>query len=625
MQNNPSVKWRFRRAGMFALAACLAAAFSFPGAPAFGEGPELKIDLALDKPEIELGRQVSLTVSISGPSGFSKPVVPDVDGLDIVSAGRSSSVQIINGKVNSSKIFGYRVQPHRAGEFTIGPVRIERRGQVYTSGTVALKVLDRGRETRRAPATREVIVEAVVDEANPYVGQQITLLFRFAKKTSARVRNAGYQLPDLSGFWNEDMESKREYTQKIDGVEYFVTEIAFPLFPIKEGSMKIGKVKFHYDEIIPRERAPGGSRLPRGPFGEGAFDDNFFNNFFGSARVERRTAMTQPIKIEVRPLPLEDRPEGFKGGVGSFRVKAQLSEKEVKVGESATLTVALSGQGNIRDVSDPEFSIDGVKIYSESPSLSVKSYDDKVVGEKVYKLALVPQKAQDIEIPGISVPYFNPQSGRYEVASSAPLTLKTLPSEEERLKVAEPARPDSAGAREAMRRRDILSIHERYGSIEGGRLRAWWSRLRPVVYPLPIAVYALCLVMARHREKMRSDVEYRRQRFASKTANTHIDAALEAMKQGNREEVFTRCSRAVTDYLADKLNIPSGGMTPPDVGAALSERGAPDDLTGEITKFLEGCDYGRFASPGASGDVSAKCIEKTRRILRRLKREETIG
>jgi hypothetical protein len=96
------------------------------------------------------------------------------------------------------------------------------------------------------------------------------------------------------------------------------------------------------------------------------------------------------------------------------------------------------------------------------------------------------------------------------------------------------------------------------------------------------------------------------------------------MNRGNREDVFANCSRAVTDYLADRLNIAAGGMTPSDARLALVSRGLPEDFLDEIIRFLEGCDYGRFASPGEGADMVAKCIEKTRSILRRLKREEAI-
>ena len=167
---------------------------SATAAGADGDG-EIGIGLALSKPVIELGGQASLTITITGPSGLSKPEAPEVDGLDIIAAGRTQSVQIINGKVTSSKIFGYRIQPHRAGKFTIGPARIKRRGQTYMSNAVILKVTDYAKAPIQAAGPEGVMVEGFVDNAYPYVGQQVTLVFRFAKTAAARVGTRAISCP----------------------------------------------------------------------------------------------------------------------------------------------------------------------------------------------------------------------------------------------------------------------------------------------------------------------------------------------------------------------------------------------------------------------------------------------
>jgi hypothetical protein len=592
---------------------------------------DLKIELSLDRPVIELGRQASLTVSVNGSSGFDDPVIPRVAGLTFRSRGRTQSVRIINMKVKSSKVFGYSVEPSRAGEFTIGPVQIERRGKVYESGRVKLTVVDSAqsssqkssqkpsqKSSEQAEASRTVIVSADVDNSSPYVGQQVTLRFRFARKVGARIRNAGYELPQLPGFWNEGMESTKEYRQKIYGSDYIVSEVAIPLFPIRKGKINIDGVRFHYEEALPNERSR--SRRQTSPWG----GDSVFDSFFRRDRSVRREVFTDQIEIETRPLPAEGRPANFAGGVGAFSMKAHISDAEVNQGESVTLTVALSGQGNIRDIADPAIHIDGAKTYSDTPSINVKSYSDKVVGEKTYKVAVVPQGPDELVIPKFSTPYFNPETGRYEMASSEPLSLKVTPSGGEELLFMTSTQNREGRRALGATRRDILPIHERYGSIESSGLTAAWQKVRPVVYPLPALAFALCLAVVRRRERLRTDVEYRRRRFASKAAGAHIEAAAEAISRKDWDEVFTGCSRAITEYLADKLNIPAGGMTPSDVGDILAEKGMDEDFASEILRFLEGCDYGRFASPSESADAAARCVDGGRKILERLRREEAI-
>ena len=609
--NGPRFRRDNRLSAVFPVIVILVLAFATP----VWADSALEIELTLDRAEIQLGRQASLRISVSGPSGFSEPSVPEIEGLKVLPRGRTQSVQIINMKVKSSKVFGYAVEPQKAGEFTIGPVHIERRGKTYSSNTVKLKVVE-SKQAPRGAAPKGIIAEAAVDNPNPYIGQQITLLFRFARRAGVRIGNAGYQLPELNGFWNEGKESKREYRRMIGDAEYLVTEVAFPLFPVEEGKIEIGGIQFHYNELIPNERSR--SPLPNDSFGGRLGGDRFFDNFFRTERAAPRTARTAPIEIDVRSLPLDGRPEEFKGGVGSFSIEADISDGEVKEGESVTLTVVLSGQGNIRDVGDPNFEIEGVKTYSDTPSISIKSYNDKIVGEKTYKVALVPQRSDSIMIPGISTPYFNPETERYETASSKSIKLGVLASDKEELELTRIrlTKPDA--------RRDILPIHERYGSIEGGRLAALWPRLRLVAYPLPVLVYAVCFAVAGRRERLKTDIEYRRRKLASKGAASRLDGAVRAAGRKDWDKVFTGCSRAVTEFLADKLNVPPGGMTPSDVGDILLEKGVPKDFAAEIVRFLEACDYGRFASPAESPGAAEKCIAGARKILSRLKREETI-
>jgi hypothetical protein len=613
-----------RLTGILLLALVLISCFlGFSSTHASGE-EELTIELALGDSEIALGEQTSLTITVSGQSGLSDPAVPDVDGLELLPRGRTQSVQIINADVRSSKIFRYAVVPKRTGEFRLGPALIKRGGRVHESEAVRLSVVGARQSGATAAKQKTVIVEASVDNDSPYLGQQITMLVRFARVGNVRIGNAGYSLPDLSEFWNEGIENRREYTQTIDDVEYLVTEIAVPLFPIKEGDITVDAITFRYDEVIASERSRFEAPFFRDPFGRSMFDDDFFK-FFRSEQIVKRTVSTRPILLHVRPLPTESRPEGFKGAVGSFNATARLSEHEVKAGESVTLTVALSGQGNIRDLSDPNLTIEGVKIYSDTPSVDVKNYNDSIVGEKVYRLALVPQSAGEINIPSMSIPYFNPQTARYEFAASAPLTLRVLQSEKESLITAEPGPTDGPTGRRALAKTDILPIHERLGPIENSRLELWLRRLRPVAYPFPIVMYALCFAIVRHRERLRSDVAYRRSRFALKRAEAHLDRARKAVKRGMFAEVFTECARAVTEYLADKFNVPAGGLTPSDIESTLSASGAPEGFVRDIVRFLEECDYRRFASLRRSPEAAREHVRNAARMLERLEKEEVIS
>jgi hypothetical protein len=211
---------------------------------------------------------VALKVAISGSGDSTEPVVPDVEGLDITLQGRAQSVQIVNMEVKTSRIFTYIVNPRKKGEFTIGPAEVTQKGLTVKSDTVRVAVAEPAKSQTAATQQQSgnVIVEASVSNANPYVGQQITLLFRFARKAGAGIGNGSYELPGLYNFWSEGIESRREYAQRIKDSDYIVTEVAVPIFPISEGDNDIGAIALRYDELVDSSHSRSDSPSFNDPF-----------------------------------------------------------------------------------------------------------------------------------------------------------------------------------------------------------------------------------------------------------------------------------------------------------------------------------------------------------------------
>ncbi|RJP22460.1 MAG: protein BatD [Candidatus Abyssobacteria bacterium SURF_5] len=611
-----------RRMRGFLLAVLVPAAINFSPSPIVRDVvAEPAVTLQLGTSQAEIGDRIPLRIVVEGKNDFSEPILPPVSGLEIVFQGRAQSVQIVNMQVNSSKIFNYIIIPQQVGDYTLGPAHVEYAGASVTSNSASLKVAASNGTRPASKKERGVLIEASVDNDKPYLGQQVTLLFRFARTAGARIRNAGYELPDLSSFWSEGVESRREYAQNINGLDYLVTEIAIPLFPVKEGELTIGPVVLRYDEVVASRSEPQSSSF-QDPFGRSVFDDDFFK-MFRSENIVKRTAQTGPITVHVRPIPSQDRPEEYGGGVGKFSMMARLSSDQVKVGESITLTLSLSGEGNIRDLADPKVEMKDVKIYSDNPAVTVKNYHEKIVGEKVYKFALVPQQAGRLQIPEIAIPYYNPESERFEFASSTMLEVEVLPAEKETLVLKKADGSGKSPAASALD--DLLPIHERIGQMQSSQLGVWLRRIRPLAYPLPILVYAFCFVYARRRERLRTDVAYRRLKFASRTAEAYLADAEDSFNRKDFKTVFSKTAKAVSEYIAAKLNIASAGLTPVEIEELLTARGAQPEVVSELREFLDFCDYGRFTSSRKSSNAARDCMARARRLLERLEDEEGIG
>jgi len=352
-----------------------------------GECEDEKVRAHVDKTEATLEDQILLTISVAGSKRHTgTPQLPPIRDFTITVGGTSSKTEIVNGKVSSSLDFTYLLTPRRVGNFTIGPVRLKHKGRMYESKPIQVRILaadSSAGENRLAFVTQEVDVES------PFVHQQIVYTFRFYQK--AQALEAQWEPPSFDGFWTEELGKERQYQKVLGGTRYSVTEIRRALFPNSPGPLENGAPLLTCKLVLQTSR----SRRHR------SLDDFFMNPFLGSrGQTVNKILRADPILLNVWPLPELGRPEGFQGLVGSFDIQGKVGETRLRTGDSTTLTVTISGMGNLRDLVDiPPETVDGFKIYPDKPTFQLSIQDNKIVSQKVFKKALVPLQEGGLEVP----------------------------------------------------------------------------------------------------------------------------------------------------------------------------------------------------------------------------------
>ncbi|MCG9915933.1 MAG: BatD family protein [Phenylobacterium sp.] len=144
------------------------------------------------------------------------------------------------------------------------------------------------------------------------------------------------------------------------------------------------------------------------------------------AITETREVVSDPGLFRIRPLP--PAPEGFTGVVGQFAVDSRIEAKEVRVGETLTWRVTLSGTGNWP-------AITGLPARQVSRDFQVIGEPEQVEGEDATlfersvseAVTLIPQRAGRYVLSAFEVVTFDPRSGRYVQLTAPPITLEVLP------------------------------------------------------------------------------------------------------------------------------------------------------------------------------------------------------
>ena len=391
---------------------------------------DISISAGVDNREIPLDGQITLTITVNGDiSNIPQPNIPELAGFKSYSSGRSQNISIINGKVTSSVSFNYILVPDDIGDYTLGPFTVEHKGRTYSAGPINVKVTPRSGNTQppssyiSAPQPqddqqaqkpgKELFIETYVDKLRTYVNDQITLTFAFYQSVDL-FNNPSYNPPSATGFWTEDMPPQKRYYKTINGTRYLVTEIKTALFATGPGEFTIGPARLEASvEDIQRLFSS------RSPFD--IFDDDPFGMF---RRGKPVVLTTEPIIVEILPLPEEGRPLNFKGDVGNYDITAEVDKNKVEESQPVSLKIKIKGEGNIKTISSPVFpDVDDVKIYDSGISENIQKTDYIVQGEKIFEKVIIPKKPGDFTIGPIVYSYFNPEEKKYIVKKINPITI----------------------------------------------------------------------------------------------------------------------------------------------------------------------------------------------------------
>ncbi len=372
------------------------------------------LEAFIDKPQVSLDDQVVLTVRVSGANVFTEPSIPNRGNFEVLSRGSASHVEMINGHLSVSKEYTYVLQPLKAGHFEIGPISVFVEGVEKQTAPISVTVVEaENSQPRQMPKNtplppsfpqgafppgtfpsppmmglqplgnepdpyndsgqyKDVFVTAEVDNKSPYKGEQIIYTFRLY--TSRGVGEAKLNLADFHDFWSEEIQKENRYNKDLGGKSYAVNEFKVVLFPTKSGPITIApsELKAQVEEPL---------NLPS------AFNDPFFTMRGSPLSFRPRVLRTSDINLEVKELPTGV-PAGFTGLVGQFNVQANLSKTDLSVGDSGTLTIQISGSGNIKDAQlQANFQIPGLKVYDDKPVQEIKKSMNGISGSKTFKYA----------------------------------------------------------------------------------------------------------------------------------------------------------------------------------------------------------------------------------------------
>ncbi len=534
----------------------------------------------VDKNDITLDDYILLRLSVKGTRDA--PELPEMPPFRVQSRGSSSQVSIVNGQMTSSVDYNYLLYPEKTGSFTIGPFYLKGKNRRIKSNQIRINIQ---KASSSKELLKDVFVSAEVDNERPYINQQIIYTFKFCR--AVKIANASLTAaPSFDGFVKEDLGKEKEYQKVINGRQYVVTEIKYALFPIKTGVFKITPSTLQCSVVVGRKRRS------RSQFNNSFFDDSFF----GFSETVPKVLRTGSVSVMVQPLPSAGKPSGFKNLVGDFEISSSLSSVKVEKGESVTLTLNVTGTGNLKNNQHVEIGgLQNFKVYDDKPAFESKIITGKVGGSLVVKKALVPMLEGKLKIPEIFISYFNPDLDRYEKSVTGPYVVDVLPPKEnEKFEVVENVNSFAAKQDVRILGKDILPIHTGLDALSTSSLRVL-SVPSILLLIVPFFLFLAAFLMKVKVKNREGGAGQARKRNAYKVFKKNINTAVEKINE-SPPSFYQSLQKALKDFIGDSFDVPSNALTAKDIEDMLLSCDSSSGISSEVNRMMLFCDSGQFGS-----------------------------
>jgi hypothetical protein len=585
------------------------------GAAAPMAGQDVSVRAYLDRSEVGLDRLFVLNVEVSGTQQLdSEPQPPDLSAFaTYLGSGTSTSMQVVNGRTTVSITLQFRYQANETGTFEIGPVEVRADGGTYRTDPLQLTVTstptrprpDASPETEIELEPEDLFVSAEVSQHRVYENEPVIVEYRIFTRVNVDSYSIT-RLPETTGFWVEDLsESGEPRAERVvrDGVQYVMAPIRrVALFPTGPGARTV--------EPLAIEAQVRVRRRPR----------DLFEDFFSESVFARRVPVgraSEPIEIEVLPLPEDGKPPDFGGFVGSLAVGASLDKMRAETNEAVTLRVHLDAEGNVRALPEPDIQFPAdFEVYPPDVSERIDSSENRITGSKTFDYVVIPREPGRKSIPAIEVSYFDPDRRAYATAMSEPLSIEVSGLAAEG--------PIGAGRLRGSiepLRQDIRFIHiatpdfRPIGRSLFSRPAFWVGLL------IPLVTLGGALGLRRHRDRLEGDVAYARHRRAGRVAKKRLGRARALKSASTPREFYAEVGRALEGFLADKLNLAEAGLLGEEARARLAARGVSDGAVDKYFACLDECDRQRFAPPETSSEAMDAFLKRAGEAMTRLGEE----
>ena len=544
----------------------------------YAQTPELTASVSKNKLGLNQRVKIQFTINKQGADNFQ---APNFKNFQIVSGpSQSISQSWVNGNASFSQSYSYIVKPLKKGEFLIPVASIKLNNKTLTSKPIKVIVLDPV-EIPKDPndpnyiAQQNVHLVAEISKSSPYVGEGIYVEYRLYVSQNISVRDFSYtDSPQYNGFWNQDIKIRGLTTQNgtYNGEQYrYVVLQKALLIPTKSGKLTIDPIKMDIVIGVPTGRG----------------------DFFGNPIVKNVTKSFASAKkfIRSKELPIEGKPKSFNGAVGDFNFMVSSSKNILKSNETATVSVKVTGNGNLKLFELPEIKTPSeLEVFTPEQKEKITINSRGIKGSVTKNYTVVPQFKGKYKIPSTEFSYFDLKEKKYVRLTSEDIFVDVLEGKE--------LVTDSDVALNAKKDIVVTGANFRYIQTSSAFSLAnesgfYTSKFYYLILILPLLFIPIGIVIAKRNDARNNDVLGNKLRKADRLAKKYLS---EAKKQlGTKEAFYVALEKALHNYLKAKLRIETSDISKEKITELLNRKSVNESTIHSFIEVFNSCDMARYS------------------------------
>lgn len=529
------------------------------------------IDVRVDPPVIGLDERATVILQLDRQAQKIQPVGDREYGLQYGGESHSSQVTIINGVVQSKSTFQYTfiVTPKKTGGFTLGKFEVTVNGKKYTAPAqdIQFKVVRKNQRKAVNPADPFAQIDEFFNGRN----RVPAIAFRLIPRTSTALQN---QQVILDGYLESPERSSFDYQySQVSDIRSDKCALFDISDTIKPSIQKIGgvfrKLVKRY-VIYPVETGKIGIAPP---------------NIIAVTPYGQLQLKSEVIGID--STKLNDR-SGL-SYVGELTVKLTLSANRIEVGKNCEITLVMTGNGNLKVLSNPYNDLHSGGIFLSSPVTDLKFLEyrgNRAFFRQQVKYLMMTKKPGTYRVPPLVIRYYD-DKGTPRSLEIASFTVESTEKEQ-------------------TIRKENLSLKPLKNSSDFRFLlfTPWMILLLVLFSLLPVGAAFFGL----HRERLANDPDYARKYLADKRLTGYFAQAENKLRQNDTKGFYSSAQNGLFFYLTDKLNLPSGtGYR--ELLNELKTRHVDEEVISLFVDIYSECSRNAFsgqADSGSTGDIMNK-------------------